>query len=143
MAKASPQGEKTSAQADVGYGKPPTEHQFKPGVSGNPKGRPKGTLNVLDVIAKHANKKVKVLENGEEKSMSKLEVVISAAFNKAGKGDVAAMRILVQLLQAHGEMSESKGDVAFSQADIDAVFGAADWQAELAALRADKHHGDK
>lgn len=28
----------------VGYGKPPVEHQFKPGQSGNPGGRPKNTL---------------------------------------------------------------------------------------------------
>ena len=30
---------------DVGYGKPPVEHQFKPGESGNVNGRPKGSRN--------------------------------------------------------------------------------------------------
>ena len=30
----------TQGKSDVGYGKPPEEHQFKPGQSGNPKGSP-------------------------------------------------------------------------------------------------------
>jgi len=30
---------------DVGYGKPPAHSRFKPGQSGNPRGRPKGVKN--------------------------------------------------------------------------------------------------
>ena len=33
------------AKYEVGYRKPPTASQFKPGRSGNPKGRPKGARN--------------------------------------------------------------------------------------------------
>ncbi len=31
---------------DVGYRKPPKHTRFKPGQSGNPRGRPKGTKNL-------------------------------------------------------------------------------------------------
>jgi len=31
------------AQYEVGYGRPPKATRFKPGCSGNPKGRPKGS----------------------------------------------------------------------------------------------------
>lgn len=33
-------------RADVGYGKPPVEHQFQPGQSGNPAGAPKARTNL-------------------------------------------------------------------------------------------------
>lgn len=35
---------KTKKTDDVGYGKPPKRTQFKPGQSGNPKGRPRASI---------------------------------------------------------------------------------------------------
>lgn len=45
-----------SNEYEVGYGKPPKKHQFKPGYSGNKKGRPKGSLNVFTEIEKMRKK---------------------------------------------------------------------------------------
>lgn len=36
---------------EVGYGKPPSGTQFKPGRSGNPKGRPRGSRNTLPSLS--------------------------------------------------------------------------------------------
>lgn len=58
--------------------------QFKPGVSGNPKGRPKGSKN-----------KRKRLMDALEKDLPDL---ITAAKVKALRGDVAALRLLLERL---------------------------------------------
>ena len=38
-------GEVLPVPYKVGYGRPPTEHRFRKGRSGNPRGRPRGARN--------------------------------------------------------------------------------------------------
>lgn len=132
--------EKSTPQGDdeVGYGRPPKAYQFKPGQSGNPKGRPKGPRDILKTIAKHASKKVTVVENGTEKKMPKLEVVISALFNKAAKGDVPAARLIANLIIAATELNQGDDSAGYSDADVEAILNEADWQAQLVALAEEK-----
>ncbi|WRH64073.1 MAG: DUF5681 domain-containing protein [Fuscovulum sp.] len=119
----------------VGYGVPPLEHQFKPGQSGNSKGRPRGIGNFKKLIVKHAAKKVTVLEGGVEKKMTKLDVVVAAMFNKAAKGDVAAARLLTSLILAETELSGDAYQSGYSDADLQVMLEEADWQAELVKLK--------
>ena len=42
----------------VGYGKPPSEHTWKPGQSGNPKGRPKGSKNKSTILREIFQRKI-------------------------------------------------------------------------------------
>lgn len=126
----------------VGYGNPPKANQFKPGQSGNPKGRPKGPGNIHKMIAKHAAKKVTVIENGAEKQMAKMDVVIAAMFNRASKGDVAAARLLTTLVLAAAQLSGEENQPGYSEADLAAVLAEANWQAQLVELKQEKSDGD-
>ena len=46
------------SEEEKGYGKPPKKHQFKKGVSGNPRGRPKGKSSLLSDLNKIVNQKI-------------------------------------------------------------------------------------
>ena len=127
---------------DVGYGKPPKAHQFKPGQSGNPKGRPKGSPNLLKQISKHAAKKVAVIEAGAEKKMARMDVVISAMFNKASKGDVPAARLLTNMIALATQMSADEAQTGYSDEDLRVMLAEADWQKMLVDLKEQASDGD-
>ncbi len=71
----------------VGCGRPPVHSQFKPGQSGNPKGRPKQSKNVDVLVRKEANQPVYITENGRRRKVSKAELIIKSLFNRAARPD--------------------------------------------------------
>jgi hypothetical protein len=87
----------SQSTSDVGYGKPPNGTRFRKGVSGNPKGRPKGTRNLATVLERTLQEKVVINENGIRKTVTKLEAAIKQLVNKAAGGDLLAMRQLTAL----------------------------------------------
>src|SRR5271156_2377726 len=87
----------------VGYGKPPERTRFKTGRSGNPKGRPKGTLNMATVLARTLRAKVVVNENGRRKTITKLEAALQQLTNKAASGDLKAVHLLAGLVRSAEE----------------------------------------
>jgi hypothetical protein len=58
---------------EVGYGRPPKASQFKPGQSGNPRGRPKQADAAALDIAGLLNEPIKVKVAGKAKTMSPFE----------------------------------------------------------------------
>jgi Family of unknown function (DUF5681) len=89
-----------NVSGQVGYRNPPEHTRFKKGQSGNPKGRPKGSLNMATVLARTLHEKVIINENGQRKVVTKLEAAIKQLVNKAAAGDLRALQHLASLVQS-------------------------------------------
>lgn len=103
---------------DVGYRKPPKATQFAKGVSGNPKGRPKGTLNLATALNRALSEQIEVTENGRKRRMSKLDVAIKGLVNRAVKGDAKAMQQVLGLAPLVGMESVAPGQMADTDAAV-------------------------
>jgi Family of unknown function (DUF5681) len=99
---------------EVGFAKPPEASRFPKGVSGNPRGRPKGALNFKTLLRQTLSEKVVITENGKRKIASKFEAVIWKLVSKAMKGDMVAVRLLLSQ-SSFMEMEEIQDSRALCQ----------------------------
>jgi hypothetical protein len=103
----------------VGYGRPPEHTQFKPGQSGNPKGRPRGTVNMATVLGRTLREKVDTVENGRRKTISKFEAALKQLTNKAASGDLSALRLLSALVASAEERTSEANTSSPVHPEID------------------------
>ena len=73
-----------------GYRSPPIHSRFKPGQSGNPKGRPKQSNQQDDVLRRIAGRPCKISTGGKRKCVSNLEAIIRIIRHKAISGEKTA-----------------------------------------------------
>jgi hypothetical protein len=79
-----------STPTAVGYGKPPIATQFRPGKSGNPRGRPKGAKNIDTLMAEELASPVKIREQGVDQTVSKAHAIVKKVLASAMSGDMRA-----------------------------------------------------
>src|SRR5438067_13260357 len=91
---------KNQNEHEIGYGKPPAQSRFQKGESGNPSGRPKGTVNIATVLLKTLREKVIINENGRPIRVTKLEASMKQLVNKAAAGDLRALAPLVAMTRS-------------------------------------------
>lgn len=95
----------------IGYKKPPKTTQFKPGQSGNPKGRPKGTKNLGTDLQEELAEKILVTEGDKQHTLSKQRAMIKTMFAKALKGDMRAADALIKLIIGLEQANAMNGEV--------------------------------
>jgi hypothetical protein len=91
---------------ETGYGKPPKEHRFKPGQSGNQKGRPKGAKSTATLLRQILDRKIEVRTGGRPRKISLREVMRSRFTESALKGDTKSAAFLLQRYDMPEEAQE-------------------------------------
>ena len=98
----------------VGYKAPPKRTQFKPGHSGNPSGRPKGSKNKKEFsplgsgniyefqkqFVDAGYEEIQVIKDGVPQFMNKIDALLSKLYSKAMGGDLGASKIILQHTQS-------------------------------------------
>ena len=121
---------------DVGYGKPPKDTRFKPGQSGNPKGRPRGSKNkrpgmheerMKDLILDEAYRDITIREGHRSVTIPMAQAVMRSLAVNAAKGQHRAQRLFSELLAS----VESSRKILHDQWLDTAITYKVEWEKEL------------
>jgi hypothetical protein len=103
----------------TGFKQPPSGGQFKPGNSGNPSGRPKGSRNLRTDLTQLMKKKIAVRENGKSRSISRQEAMLLRLYDKALHGDVKAATSIINMIMKLDPTSSSENLIKEATSETD------------------------
>ena len=107
---------------EVGYGKPPKQSQFRPGQSGNPKGRPKGARSLFALLREDLQRKVQLGENGKVTTVTRAEAVVRRVVADTLGGKASQTRLLFSLLETlEAQDAAVPEDRSLSKADAELI----------------------
>ena len=86
--------------------------RFKPGTSGNAKGRPKGRKNLKTLIRQAMTAKISVQEGSSARRVSKIEGVVLRQLQSALKGNDRAAMAIVKMAMQMGFLEEADSNPA-------------------------------
>lgn len=83
----------------VGYGKPPKHTRFTPGVSGNPRGKPRKNRTFEEEVQAVLGTRVPVTINGKKTYVTKRQLLLEQIINGAINKNPTMMRLALPLLR--------------------------------------------
>jgi len=110
----------------VGYGRPPMHSRFTPGRSGNPRGRPRKSKQLEDLIRQELDAKIAIKEGGREKHITKREALVKQLVNCAIKGDAKPLQLVLAHLEKHREVAPFVSTAADDAELLKAMAGTTD-----------------
>ncbi len=96
---------KPSGDNEVGYGKPPKEHRFPKGRSGNVSGRPKSRKSGLTDISGLLNEPVKVKAGDRVREMGPFEAGFRKIAKRAVEGHLPSILKFIRICEEYGVLA--------------------------------------
>ena len=93
----------------VGKGRPPIQSRFKPGQSGNPKGRRRNSRNMRTIVRVVLEENMSVREGERVRRMSAFEAFVRTVLRRAFKGEPKFVAALIMLMRQFGFASDPHG----------------------------------
>ena len=100
------EGDEDEAPYAVGYRRPPVHTRFKPGVSGNPSGRAKGSKNLKTLFHQILNEQIALQDGNQSRKVSKAEAIMRRLIIGALKGDTRSLVTLMRIAEQTGEFQD-------------------------------------
>jgi hypothetical protein len=104
----------------VGYGRPPIASRFKPGTSGNSKGRPRGSKNLKTLIRQAMTANISIREGAARRRVSKIEGVVLRQLESALKGNDRSAMAVIKMATQLGFLEDS-GNGSGATTDLSAA----------------------
>jgi hypothetical protein len=92
----------------VGYCRPPLHTRFKPGQSGNPSGRVKGSKNLKTLFHQILNEQIPLIDGNQSKKITKAEAIMRKLVIGALKGDSRSLMTLMRIAEHTGEFADDE-----------------------------------
>lgn len=100
-----------AAPYEVGNKRPPKHSRFKPGQSGNPKGRPKGSHSLSASVGQELRKPVTAMKGGKPVKMTKGGLIANQLVDNSMKNNLKATALVLKLEQQDcRELAKVEGD---------------------------------
>jgi hypothetical protein len=101
----------------VGNCRPPRSTRFRPGQSGNPRGRPKRARGLSGLVARVFRERVEAEQNGRRRRITKLEAALTQLINNAAKGEHRSTQLALTLLGDPSALPEPRTPKRNAEAD--------------------------